>query len=108
MEKSDLAKGIWSLCTAITGFSILQSLAFAYGFKDPSFQKQVRDARALVSVAAVFGTALYGAAILILTHMLTGISDPDIASDINMVSWMEIGAVALSGAGVAMLGLVAK
>ena len=70
-----LAKSLWELANLITGFSIAQTLAFAYKMADPTFAAMIdnRRAKTVIGAATALSFAAYLGVFVWLTHHLSAL-----------------------------------
>ncbi|MFL6690147.1 MAG: hypothetical protein ACJ8IR_08205 [Alphaproteobacteria bacterium] len=100
--RTDYAKQLWTLSSAVAAFSVLQTIAYVYKLADSSFRDQVSDGFAYIAPAIVVATAIYCGAIFWIDRRQSGLLisiDPQLSAVVNEVAKLKLAAVLICGGG---------
>ena len=95
---SHMENHLWNLANVITGFAVVQSLAFLYALGTTEFMEAVRSPLALwtIAVATVVASAVYCCAIYWVSLKGALLADDERTKEIwTSVTWGRLGAICL-------------
>jgi hypothetical protein len=103
---------IWDLSNIITGFSVVQALAFAYRFVSPGFRGQVHAIRWSIIAGTIVFSAFYIYAINLLTRYQMELIDHASDDLLHRISWgvfyLKSSAIILAGLAVGGFAYIAR
>ena len=100
--RADYAKHLWTLSSAVVGFSVLQTIALVYKFDDPCFRNHVAGAFVGIGPAIVIGTAIYCVAIVWIDRIQSRLLDSfdlQLRTIVEGVTVLKLAAVLVCGLG---------